>query len=334
MPRVFTMQTILALACGAVLALAGCPTDDDDVADDDSAADDDTGDDDTGDDDTGDDDTGDDDTGDDDTGEACGFADDPAASVIVMERYTSVWDGTVSGRVQEAPNPAWHVIQLEEGACRYLTFQLGNCSPPCDFSQVCTADDECVDYPVGISAGTLTVEGLGDPIAIDTDDWNPGYYWGPWDLPDDLFDAGDPITATFSGADFPGLSLAATGVDAVDPSLFEELFLMADGADAVMTWTPGSDPDACVQVKINGANMAHGLPLNDILWCEGPDSGSLTIPQALVEAFPHGATPEICVGHDCPPSEFTRFTRDVTSVGPGAAQLEVKSTAFFGYDHP
>ena len=326
MRRVITLRTILALLCGASLALAGCPTDDDDVADDDSGGE--------ADDDTGDDDTGDDDTGDDDTGEECGFADAPAASAIVMERYTSVWDGSVSARVQETPDPAFHVIQLEEGACRYLTFELGNCDPPCDFSQVCTADDECADYPAGISAGTLTVEGLGDPIAIDTDDWNPGYYWGPWDLPDDLFDAGDPISATFSGGDFPGLSLAATGVEAVDPSLFDELFLMEDGAAAVMTWTPGADPDACIQVKINGANMAHGLPLNDILWCEGPDTGSLTIPQALVEAFPHGETPEICVGHDCPPSEFTRYTRDVTSVGPGPAQLEVRSSAFFGYDHP
>ena len=77
-----TRTLFLALMTLGLLALGGCPVDDDDSGDDDATGDDDSGDDDTGDDDTGDDDaTGDDDsadddaTGDDDTTTAEGFAD-------------------------------------------------------------------------------------------------------------------------------------------------------------------------------------------------------------------------------------------------------------------
>ncbi|MDP7112779.1 MAG: putative metal-binding motif-containing protein, partial [Myxococcota bacterium] len=240
-----TVARILGLSMFCLLW--GCPVDDDDAADDDATGDDDVSgdDDDTGDDDTGDDDT----TGDDDATDSCGFADAPTATVTILERYTSLWDGQVSARVQDAPYPEFHVVQLEEGPCRYLTFELGNCDPPCDFSQVCISTDECVDYPVGISAGVLTVTGLGDPIMMETDDWNPGYYWGPWDLPEDIFDEGDPIEAAFDGADFPATTLSARGVAAVEPEPLADPVLIEDGADTVLTWTAGGDPDACVQVR-------------------------------------------------------------------------------------
>ncbi len=66
-----TRTLFLTLLTLGLVALGGCPADDDDVADDDATGDDDTADDDA----TGDDDTADDDaTGDDDTTTAAGFA--------------------------------------------------------------------------------------------------------------------------------------------------------------------------------------------------------------------------------------------------------------------
>jgi len=319
-----------ALVAALALLLAGCPSDDDD-----DAADDDTGDDDTADDDTGDDDTADDDTGDDDTTAGCGFSDPEAARLEVGETYIDGggWSARVGGTVFDGPWPTYHVAQIEQGACRYLEFVQGFCDPPCDNFQFCNHLDECEDYPSGLSGGTLTFTGLGDDIVIPPDEWNVGYYWGPWDLPGDIFDEGDPIGASLTGADFPAVTLEAEGVAAMDTDIADALWPMVDGQDAEITWTPGTDPEACVRVLINGANNSHGMPLNHVIWCETEDTGAVTIPQALVEAFPLGSWPEICVGHDCPPSELVRYRRDAATVPQGIVELEVVSRIYFGYDH-
>ncbi len=322
-------SNLLALAA-LLLWLPGCP-----AADDDDAADDDAADDDATDDDTADDDAADDDSGDDDSGPACGFPPAESARIEVVESYTEGvgWYGRVMGTVHEGPAPPYHVVTLEQGECRYLTFEQGFCDPPCDYDQFCDLDGVCHDRPASISGGTLTITGLGDDLVLEADDWSPGYYYGPWDLPDDLFDAGDPITAALSGGEFDAVTLDAAGVAALDPSFAAAPVPLVDGGDNELTWTAGDDPDACVRLLINGANSSHGMPLNHILWCEGPDDGSFTLPQALVEAFPLGATPTICVGHDCPPSELIRYRRDQATTTHGVIELEVISRVHFGYDH-
>ena len=325
----------------AAVMMIGCPGDDDDDTtgippDDDTTA----GDDDTtpDDDDTGDDDTtpDDDDSGDDDTvADPCSFLEPPAASIEVVEEVTY---GTPYSRVYawvgDTRFPAYHEVTLAEGACRYLSLAYGNCDPPCDpVTEVCAATDVCEAYPLGLSAGVLDIAGLAVTVSIETSEWSPGYYWGPWDLPTDIYDAGDAIAATFEGDVFPATSLAAVGVETLDSALEGDHLEMHDGQDAEVTWTPGPDPEVCVRVEINGVNASHGLPLMDIIECVGTDTGSLVIPAALVEEFPTGQTQEICVGHDCPPSELTRYTRDATQTSYGVAELQVRNSVYFFYDH-
>ncbi len=318
------------------LGWSACDAADDDDSgpdDDDSAAGDD--------DDTADDDTADDDdsgTDDDDSAAAldpCTFPDDAAALVTVVEHYHQENEyAQVSGSVFESPYPTFQEIVVEEGACRTMRMAYGYCDPPCDMGEVCTADDVCVAFPAGISAGDLTVEGLGDPIVIEAQEYSPGYYWGPWDLDADIFEAGDPIDVSFSGDTFPAVQLHVRGVATIDRDLATDVLTLVDGQDNVLTWTPGDDPGACVELRVNGANAAHGMPLDDLIWCLGPDTGSLTIPRAVVEAFPHGATEEICVSHDCPESELRRTTRQSVETGAGRAAAEVRSITYFTYEHP
>ena len=323
------------------LLLVGCPAGNDDDDNDSGTGDDDStaGDDDTGDDDTtpGDDDTvPDDDSGDDDTvADPCSFLEPPAASIDVVEEVTY---GTpysrVSAWVGDTQFPGYHEITLAEGACRYLSLAYGNCDPPCDpVAEVCTAGDVCEAYPLGLSAGVLDITGLAVAVSIETSEWSPGYYWGPWDLPADIYASGDAIGASFVGDTFPAVNLAAVGVETLESTLEGVHLEMHDGQDAEVTWTPGSDPDICVRVAVNGVNQAHGLPLMDIIECVGTDTGSLVIPAALVEEFPTGQTQEICVGHDCPPSELTRYTRDATQTSYGLAELQVRNSVYFFYDH-
>jgi hypothetical protein len=267
----------------------------------------------------------------------CGFADPPAALVdvsISWDVYHSGAFARIEGLVQDGPYPTLHAVVMEEGGCRYLQVAYGTCDPACPNGEVCVVGDVCAPYPGALSGGTLTVDGLGAPIEIAAEDWNPGLYVGPAGLPVDLFDASDSVGARLSGGDFPAVALGAKGVDTIDPDLVENGFEMLDGADAVITWTPGADPDACVHVTLNGFNAIHGAPLGDIIECEGPDTGNLAVPQALVEAFPHGTTPEVTSGYDWPHSELTRYTRSSVDEPEGPARLLVRSTAYFLLDHP
>jgi len=327
-----TRTPLLLLALFA-LALWGCPSDDDDATvDDDTAPDDDSADDD-------DDVIDDDDSGGDDDAEPldpCVFPENPAASIKVLEDYYDENEySRVKASVMETPYPPFHDPVLEEGDCRHLEMNFGFCDPPCaPMTEVCIYTNECVPYPAGVSAGDLTVNGLDEPIFIECGEWCGGYYWGPWDLPPDLFGEGDPISASFTGDVFPAVDLNARGVAPMDHDLATSGLTLLDGQDNVVSWTPSSDPDACVELMINTSNIAHGLPYSDVLWCVTTDSGSLTIPQAIVESFPHGSTEVGCVTNDCPLSELTRFTHQSESLGQGPAELVVRHTTFYLYDHP
>ena len=267
----------------------------------------------------------------------CGFADPSAALVDVSISYDIYHSGAfarIEGLVQDGAYPTFHEVVMEEGGCRYLKVALGSCAPACPNGEACVAGDECVPYPNAVSGGTLTINGLGAPVEITAEDWNAGMYVGPAGLPVDLFDSSDSVGAKLAGGDFPAVSLGAKGVDPVDPALVEAGFEMIDGQGAQLTWTPGADPDACVRVVLNGFNATHGAPLSDIIECEGPDTGSLIVPQALVEEFPHGTTPEVTEGYDWPHSELTRYTRSSVDEPQGPARLLVRSTAYFLVSHP
>ena len=153
-------------------------------------------------------------------------------------------------------------------------------------------------------------------------------------LPGHLFDSGAPVGATLPGEDFPAVSLGAVGVATMDTALTASGFEMVSGQDAELTWVPGPDLSACVQVALNGFDVTHGAPLSDIIWCEGQDTGSMVIPAAMVERFPMGKTPEVTSGYDWPHSELTRYTRRSQSTAQGLATLVVRSTTCFLLSHP
>ena len=104
------------------------------------------------------------------------------------------------------------------------------------------------------------------------------------------------------------------------------------GQDATITWTAGTDPDACVEVYlVQQGPLMHGDFPEEIIWCIGQDDGSLVIPQTLVEMFPIG-DPADCDGDEdwfCVQSTLSRFTRDTVVTTPGPAELLVKSEIRF-----
>lgn len=268
----------------------------------------------------------------------CGFDEARAATIDVSERsdrFHQVVYSRIEARLREGPDPEFHDVVLEQGACRYFQPAFGFCDPPCNTDEICTLEDECLPYPVSASGGTLTITGVagGGAIDVESKKLTPGTYLGPTGLPGDSFDENDTVGATLSGDTFSALSLQAKGVAAMDTDLTANGFEMISGEDAEITWTPGPDADACVQVFLFGFNASHGAPLDDIIRCEGPDSGSLAIPMALVDDFPIGETPKVTESYDWPHSELTRYTRNTQQVQEGPAALVVRSTTYFRLSH-
>ena len=267
----------------------------------------------------------------------CGVDERSAATIDVSERFdifhTDIYS-RVGALLRDATTVPLDEVVLEEGECRYLRLALGFCDPRCADGEMCTADDECQPTPQLISGGTLRVTGLGDPIEVEPESWSAGTYVGPGGLPADLFDQDDTVYASLRGDAFPALALGARGVAAIDTDLTGSGLELLDGQDSEITWTPGPDPDACVQLVLNGFNELHGAPLGDVIRCESADDGSLLVPQALVEAFPMGETPEVTEGYDWPHSELTRYTRSTREVEQGPVALWVRSTTYFRLSHP
>ena len=261
---------------------------------------------------------------------ACEFADAPVASFDIRQHaFAESWTVSVSGRVWAEPYPSWHEVLRESESCRYMTFLPGNCDPPCEGTELCTSGGECVGWPEGVAAGTMTVEGLGDPLVIEAQDHAPGSYGDSVSLSLDELDGPNPIRVSLAGDVFPAVELEAHAVSQVVTVLEAGGLSIPDAEPVTVTWNAGNDPDACAAVNLYTQNMGHGLPIINVLQCVGPDTGSLTIPAEMTDIWPDWATPDACAGIDCPYSEVVRYTRQIVETDPGDAWLTVSSTSVF-----
>jgi hypothetical protein len=267
--------------------------------------------------------------------EECGFRDEAVARIDVSVRFDIYHPsefGRVEALVRDGPLPSFHRVAHKSGDCRYWYLSQGFCDPACASGEICDAKDECVVLPFQLSAGTLSVDGLAEPIEVSAQEFGVGSYDGPGGLDETLFAAGDSITASFSGDEFPRVSLSAQGVDAMEHELTDTGFDLGTDSDVELSWAP-SDNEACVRVVLNSSNVSHGAPLDGFIECETSDTGSLTISQTLIERFPYGTTPEVTEGFDWPQSELTRYTASRVDTEYGPAELVVRSTTYFQVSH-
>ena len=227
------------------------------------------------------------------------------------------------------PQLHWHREVLAEGDCRLLAYVPAFCT---NCAGVCVDTEVCQPYPTFGSVGTLTVTGLSVPVTLEPDYWLR--YLHHEALPVDLFTPGDVITATAAGAGIPAFELTATGVWAIDSSdIVDDQITLTDGADAELTWTP-EDPGSRVRLSLNANNAGHGQPFEAILRCDVPDeAGRITVPAALIQAFPATQRWEACEGADCPASSLLRYRRAVAPVPGGEVELVVGSDRLFWVVH-
>jgi hypothetical protein len=255
---------------------------------------------------------------------------DRAAGEITAHESQLGEDGyqnrTVWGSIVEE-RPRFHRLEMEEGSCRFWSWSVQTCD---DCEGICDAEGSCVPYPTQLSAGTLTVSGLVDgSVTMAPSEY--GYY-PEQGFPDDLYEPGAAISASFAGGpDLMAFELEARGVDPIEIDLVDggselgdrDALRLEDGSDLTLSWAPAR-PGTRVLLEIKSENQGHGLPIDALIECEGPDTGSLTVPRAMVEAFPLKGYAYICVGRDCPFSTLTRYTWDRASVSGVEVELRVE----------
>ena len=224
----------------------------------------------------------------------------------------------------------WQQETMRAGSCRLLEHEPVFCSA---CAGLCVAPEVCEPYPDYASAGALTWDGLrGAPLTLQP---SPYFYASQGaQLPVDAFADDAAVTVTAAGAEVPAFTITAGGVvplaTPVGPIADDELHLDG-GADVTLTWVaaaPG-DPELRVRVAINANNMGHGQPYAAVIECDAADVGALTIPAAMIDAFPRTAHLEACEGSDCPASTITRYRRAAADAGGAPVDLVVGSQLTF-----
>jgi hypothetical protein len=238
--------------------------------------------------------------------------------------------GEVGARMYSGPMPRFQRRTATEGACELWSFTSAYCEEPC--SGVCVDTNRCEPWPVTLSAGVLTLEGLAVSPSL-VFHKTVGYY-STETMPAELFADDAAVVARATGDQLPAFTASTSGVAPLVPHITNFEITLTPHQDFTLSWTPSVDPLARVRVVLNANNKGHGQPFAAILECEVADqAGHVVIPKSLIDAFPATANWRICAGTDCPRSHIIRYRRGEVTLAGGAVALTVGSDVQFGVIH-
>ncbi len=260
----------------------------------------------------------------------CTFDDLTPPAVAISSKYDGrqafpIWYHGVSATFYEWNMPSTYSTIYQEGECRYLKLSYGHCEPPCTGEfQVCTTDDTCEPYPVGLPAGDLIVDVAGDSTTLTFAEYANSYYG---EIP--FFDSGTPVTLTTTGETVEGFVYETSGIDYFDNTAAQGITISGD-EDHVFTWQSNGSPEDCVYLKIYSANEAHGAPINDIIECRSPNDGMLVISHSLLEQYPlwEHRDPYL-TGRDWPASEIGVYRPESIEIGGLTFEINIQSGIAF-----
>lgn len=253
-----------------------------------------------------------------------------AATIEVIENSAITGDATSYGYIAAgfapAPFPTLHAEAAREGSCRLLLWENPRCEPAC-VDAACVATDTCEPYPSPQSAGTLTLAGLHTTAVLEPNALN-GYFAN---VESDLFANGARITASAEGDDLGAfeISVDAPDVDnlAVQDAGTLDFPAFQPDANFEFRWA-ATDPSARVRLRM-AADAAHGQPFAAVIECDAPDTGSLTIPAALLTEF---IAPQHWSCGECPVESLTRYRHATMDLAGGQTlELRVGNTVQFFY---
>lgn len=202
----------------------------------------------------------------------------------------------------------------EGGGCTLLRRNNPFCDPPCQPGTTCDFDGACIPYPTNHSVGTLTLAGLAQG-EVTVKPVMPTFDYFSTMLEHPAFAAGAAIELAASGGDYPAFTLRGEGVAMIEPGA--DALEMRDGEPLTVAWGAGAGAGAGeVRVELN-IDQHGNTPVR--LVCEAEDTGSLTIPAALISQL-------IGFGISGFPSvQYYRQTVDSVELPPGCVEFAVRS---------
>jgi hypothetical protein len=248
------------------------------------------------------------------------FDQTPDRFTLTVEEGWTILDGAVlDGDALELFVEAERV-----GACRLLTHETSFCDPMCPSGEACV-DEECIAYPSQASVGTLSLQQVQvDPISVEPTDQNR-YFW---------------FSDAVGASDFDEVMIAAPGAEdteafELDACAEEALEPEGDWADALATRGAGEDVSLSWSNPIEGARVylrmttgigTHGGISPVEVECEGPDTGTLTLPGSYLDAL---YEPSYWSCGECGLNELKRYRASEVQAGVDLVQLRVESTTSF-----
>jgi hypothetical protein len=220
--------------------------------------------------------------------------------------------------LKRQPRPPEELVAVE-GACALYQHSTLYCD-----DEACSGKcfrDLCLPQPEIAGAGLVSIDGLVTDVEIQR--WEGHYYGEP--PPGDLFTPDATITACATGDVFPAFEIAGRGVaDLADEFPIMEL---EDDRDYTLRWTPGDDGATGFQLVL--AVGWHGLPYEQMILCEGPDSGELVVSQRLIREL-RRANVDFLMSHM---SRAARFRRSAVETAAGRVELFIAHAVPVSWRH-
>ncbi len=192
-------------------------------------------------------------------------------------------------------------VLVEEGECALVdSWVAAYCPGGCDDDEYCAPTDLCEPWWSQLDPGQLSLEAPSYAIEYQL----VSGLLSPGDgTPGDLFEPGDELTLTATGAETAAFTTSAVAPASLDSTLDCEAELVS-GQALELAWEPVSAPGT-VTLEIIAVYHAGNGPM---IRCDSPDDGSIVIPADIVDGYlPHQTPAEVL--------QITRWTQGLADLG-------------------
>lgn len=222
-------------------------------------------------------------------------------TAAATESYAYVTGGAYDGVV---PVNVYQPVATE-GECTLLQRDNLFCDPPCEASETCNFDGECIPYPTGQDLGVVTVQGLLQPVSMEAA--APGWAYYDTSLPNPPWDVGVLLTLQTGGGAFEPITLHGVAPEAFSAS--ELGWEVVSGEPLAITWdAPTAESRTSVRITLNVD--LHGIT-PALMECWFEDDGEGEVPADLLEQFLYLGTTGF------PEGSFARVSADQAPMGDG-----------------
>jgi hypothetical protein len=238
---------------------------------------------------------------------------------VVPPASGSAGSTSLSGKLYDGAYPeatVWTRV-ASAGDCTLYAPATPLCTPACT-TGACVATNLCQPYPTTISAGPLTVTGVGSS-PLTARPISGSYAASSTEYPP--FTEGATVTVAAPG-DASGAASFTVGASGIAPLALKGTSAAIAKASAgygalALAWTaPGNAALAKIVVNVD---LSHHGGSKGKITCEAPDTGSLAIPASLVTSL-------VNLGiYAYPKVELTRRATGSVTVGTGKVTLQIDS---------